>query len=62
MPELTERELSCINEHLKYEQMCIRKYSLYARICSDPQIKTKCEQIAAKHQNHFTRLFNQLHG
>ena len=36
-------------------KMCIRD-----RACTDQQLKTKCEQIAAQHQNHYTTLLNQL--
>ena len=60
MPNLTTKELSAIGDHLNEEEILIKKFKMYAQNCTDPQLKTKCEQIAAKHQSHFTRLLNQL--
>ena len=60
MPGLTSKELTALEDQLTMEQSLIKKYKLYAQQCGDPQIRTKCEQIAAKHQNHYTRLMNQL--
>ena len=60
MPDLTSKELTALEDQLTMEQALIKKYKLYAKQCSDPQIRTKCEQIAAKHQNHYTRLLGQL--
>lgn len=60
MPNLTSKELSAIEDQLTMEQTLIKKYQLYATQTSDPQLKTKCEQISAKHQNHYTRLLSQL--
>ena len=60
MPDLTSKELTALEDQLTMEQALIKKYKLYAQQCSDPQIRTKCEQIAAKHLNHYTRLLGQL--
>ena len=60
MANLTAKELSAIEDQLSSEQILIKKYQLYAQASIDPQIKTKCEQIASKHQNHYDRLLNQL--
>ncbi|MCI8622649.1 MAG: spore coat protein [Provencibacterium sp.] len=60
MANLTTKELSAIEDQLAVEQTLIKKYQLYSQSSTDPQIKSKCEQIAAKHQNHFDRLMNQL--
>lgn len=60
MAELTSKELSAIEDQLNAEQILIKKYTMYSQATCDPQIKTKCEQIAAKHQNHFDRLINKL--
>ena len=42
------------------EQNLVKKYKLYAQQCTDPQIRTKCEEIASKHQSHFSRLLSHL--
>ncbi len=60
MATLSEKELSAIEDQLSTEQVMIKKYQMYAQSCTDPQLKTKCEQIAAKHQNHYCRLMEQL--
>lgn len=57
---LTSKELSAIEDQLNMEQVLIKKYKLYASACTDQQLKTKCEQIAALHQNHYSTLLNQL--
>lgn len=60
MANLTTKELSAIEDQLSTEQTLVKKYQLYAQSSSDPQLKAKCEQIAAKHQSHFDRLISQL--
>lgn len=57
---LTAKELSAIEDQLNFEQILIKKYKLYANTCTDQQLKIKCEQIAAQHQNHYNTLLNQL--
>lgn len=60
MPNLTSKELTAIEDQLSQEQLLIKKYRVYAQACTDPQIKAKCEEIANKHQNHYSRLLNTL--
>lgn len=60
MPNLTDKELSSIEDQLYKEQCVIKKYKSYAQDISDPRLKMKCEQYAAKHQEHYTKLLNKL--
>lgn len=60
MPNLTSKELTFISDIMDTEQNLVKKYKMYAGLCSDPEIKTKCEQEAAKHQGHYNTLLNQL--
>ena len=60
MANLTSKELSSLEDQLGAELLLIKKYKSYASLTSDPQIKTKYEQIAGKHQNHFDRLMGFL--
>ncbi len=60
MATLSAKELSAIEDQLTMEQIMVKKYQMYSQSCTDPQLKTKCEQIAAKHQNHYCRLMDQL--
>lgn len=59
-PNLSAKELSAISDQLSVEQVLVKKYQMYAQTATDPQIKQQCEDIAAKHQSHYTRLLNQL--
>ena len=60
MANLTSKELTGIEEQLNAESMLIKKNKTYAKMCSDPEIRSKCEQIAAKHQNHYNSLLQLL--
>lgn len=60
MPDLTSKELTALEDQLTMEQASSRSTSCMPSSAADPQIRTKCEQIAAKHQNHYTRLLGQL--
>ena len=60
MAGVNQRELEIIKDRLLEEEVLIKKYTSYASMCSDPQIKTKCEQMAAKHKNHFNSLMQIL--
>ena len=57
---LTAKELSAIEDQLNLEQILVKKYRLYAGTCADQQLKIKCEQIAAQHQDHYRSLLAQL--
>lgn len=56
MAQLSTKELSAIEDQLSAEKLLIAKYKVYARMCEEPQIRAKCEQLAGKHQNHYDRL------
>lgn len=60
MPNLTSKELSALEDQLGAEQLLVKKYQLVSQMTSDPQIRTKCDQIAQKHQEHFNRLMTHL--
>ena len=60
MANLTSKELTAIEDQLNMEQLMVKKYKSVAATSSDPSIKTKCEQIASKHQEHYKRLLGHL--
>lgn len=60
MANLTSKELTAIGEQLDYEQLLIKKFKAYSCQTNDQQLKSKCDQIASKHQEHYNRLLNQL--
>jgi rubrerythrin len=60
MANLSTKELDGIKDQLGQEQLLIKKYKTYSQGCSDPQIKSTCEQIASQHQSHYNTLLNML--
>lgn len=60
MANLTTEELKALDDQMSAEQLLIKKYKSYAVLTTDPQIRTQCEQIATRHQNHFDRLMGFL--
>ncbi len=60
MATLTAKELTAIEDQLGLEQNLIKKYNMYAQTSADACIKTKCEQIAGKHQQHYNTLLSHL--
>lgn len=60
MPGLTRQELDRMEEQMIQEKLMVRKFKIYAESCTDPQLKQKCEQVAARHHEHYIRLLNQL--
>lgn len=60
MATLTSKELTAIEDQLGIEENLIKKYKMYAQNCQDQEIRTKCEDIACKHQKHFNTLMGHL--
>lgn len=60
MPQITEKELSAIEDELSSEQTIISKMKAYSQMCSDQELKQKCDCIAKKHQAHFDQLMSFL--
>ena len=60
MANLTAKELSALEDHLNMEKLLIKKYKMVSSMAVDQEVKTKCEQVAAKHQEHFNRLMSHL--
>jgi len=60
MANLTAKELTAIEDQLGIEANLIKKFRMYSQTSQDQQLKTKCEEIASKHQNHFNTLMGHL--
>ncbi|HCC34583.1 MAG TPA: spore coat protein [Ruminococcaceae bacterium] len=60
MANLTSKELTALEDQLGMEQLLIKKYRSVAAMSADPQIRSKCEQIASRHQEHFNKLMGHL--
>jgi hypothetical protein len=57
---ITEKELTAIEDQLNNEQITICKFKAYSQMCTDPELKQKCDSIAQKHQCHFDKLISFL--
>jgi len=57
---LTEKELSAIEDQLSSEKLLVTKIRAYSQMCTDPQLKSKCDCIANQHQTHYDKLLGFL--
>ena len=60
MANLTSKEAMVLGEQLGNEKMLVTKYRGMASQCTDASIKTKLEQIASKHQQHYDKIVTYL--
>ena len=60
MANLSEKELSYLEDQLSAEQLLIKKFKALSAEASDAEIKTCCDQIANKHQQHFDTMMGFL--
>jgi hypothetical protein len=57
---LTEKELTAIEDELGTEKLLVTKIKAYSQMCTDPELKQKCDSIASKHQTHYDKLLSFL--
>lgn len=57
MAQLSEKELSALNDLLADEQLLTKKFSMLAKQTNDSEIQQKFEQISQQHQGHFNALY-----
>lgn len=60
MAQLSEKELSALNDLLADEQLLTKKFSMLAKQTNDSEIQQKFEQISQQHQGHFNTLYEYL--
>lgn len=60
MAQLSEKELSALNDLLADEELLTKKFSMLAKTTDDAEIKQKYEQISKQHQGHFNALYEYL--
>lgn len=60
MTQLSEKELSLLNESLSEEELLVKKYQMLAQHAQDPEIRKKMEQVSDRHQRHFNDLYSLL--
>lgn len=59
--QLTPRETTTLQDQMRYEKVCTRKYSYYAQRTTDPTVRNMFNEFARDEQNHFDTL-NRLAG
>jgi len=60
MVQLSEKELSCLNDALSEEDLLVKKFQFLANEAKDSEIKKKLTEISGKHQTHFNALYSHL--
>ena len=60
MAQLSEKELSALNDLLADEQLLTKKFSMLAKQTNDSEIQQKFEQISQQHQGHVNALYEYL--
>jgi rubrerythrin len=60
MHQLSEKELSALNDLLSDEELLVKKFQMLASHADDSEIKQKFEQISRQHQGHFNALYEYV--
>lgn len=60
MAQLSEKELSCIQELLADEDLLVKKFQMLAEHAQDEKVKSKMLEISEKHQKHLNELYTKL--
>ena len=60
MVQLSEKELSTIQDLLSEEELLVKKFKMLAEQAQDAEVKEKYESISQKHQGHFNALYAHL--
>ncbi len=60
MTNLSEKELSAVQDILNEEDLLIRKFKNLSDQCQDKEIKDKLLSISDRHQKHFNSIYSQL--
>lgn len=60
MAQLSEKELSCIQDLLADEDLLVKKFQMLAEHASDEKVKNKLMEISGKHQEHLNELYAKL--
>ena len=60
MGQLSEKELSLLNDLLADEELLTKKFKMLAQQAEDTEIKQKYERISEQHQGHFNALYSHL--
>lgn len=60
MAQLSEKELSFLQDLLSDEDLLVKKFKMLAEHATDENVKSKMLEISAKHQSHLNELYDKL--
>lgn len=60
MNNLSEKELSAVQDILSEEELLIKKFQMLAAHSTDEQIKSQMLEISKRHQEHFDSIYSHL--
>lgn len=60
MNQLSEKELSALNDLLMDEELLTKKFQMLAQQAEDAEIRDKFQRISEQHQGHFNALYQHL--
>lgn len=60
MSNLSEKELSVVNDLLNEEELLVKKFKMLANHAEDAATKQQMLDIAEKHQGHFNDIYTFL--
>lgn len=60
MVQLSEKELSVLQDLLSDEELLVKKFQMLAEHSEDAEVKEKYRRISKQHQGHFNALYAYL--
>lgn len=60
MSQLSEKELSALNDLLTEEELLVKKFKMLSEHSQDQEVKSKMTEISNQHQGHFNALYSLL--
>lgn len=60
--QMDSSNLKVIEDQLNYELLMNKKCSTYSEYCTDPELRSLCQQSAKKHKQHYDDLFSYLNS
>lgn len=60
MSQLSEKELSTLNDLLSEEELLVKKFQMLASHATDATVRSGMEEISQRHQSHFNQLYSHL--
>ena len=60
--QLTQKEQTLLNDQLKHEEICIKKYTYYSEQAADPELKQLFSTLASQEKEHYSTIEKMLRG